>query len=177
MLQEFVTKAGTAKEMPPPPPGGIPKQYLPAPIRFLIEISVLPFLWLDMAIHRALKFIIRPPYKRGGSCKQRGNCCYYIHMKKERGLLGVVQKFWATQINGFFLRSKKPLKAGPHEYHILGCRYLKKSGKCGHYTLRPRICRDWPRTNQFEEPAFFKGCGFHAYKRGDKDKTPLNIIE
>ncbi|MCI5052279.1 MAG: YkgJ family cysteine cluster protein [Simkaniaceae bacterium] len=175
MLEELVDIAGSATKKPPEPRGGIPKRWLPAPIRLTIELVMIPFVHLDVLAHRLAKWIIPTPFKRVGKCKKRGNCCHYIRMRRIPGLLGVLQRFWAIQVNGFFMRDKKPVKTEDVEFYILGCRHLKDDGSCGNYRLRPKICRMWPEIEQFERPAFLKGCGFDAVPR--KSKSPLNILK
>ena len=119
--------------------------------------------------------IIRPPYNRGGECKRRGNCCHYILFKKYRWrLLDRLYLFWCREINGFFLREKKAQVYDDSLWYVMGCRYLKKNGSCGHYHLRPSLCRTWPKIEIFGRHEMLKGCGFKAIPR---KKHPLNIIE
>ena len=164
---------GDMTEQPPEPPGGIPKQHLPGWIRWGIRLTFAPFVILDTLMRRVATWIIRPPLKKIGYCHRRGNCCFYIRMRQYKGLLGFIQRFWATEINGFYERTPEPLEMNGHLYHLMGCRYLKKDGSCAHYRTRPGICRDWPRIEYFGHPVILKGCGYKAVHRSD----PLNIIQ
>ena len=160
--EELVDYAGAAVEQPPVPAGGIPKQWLPGFIRWPIRAIFLPFVLLDLGAQWVAKKIMRPPFKQVGHCYQRGNCCHYILIPAGKGILNRLYYFWSTQVNGFFLRRQKPIEYEGQEMLIMGCRYLQKGGRCGHYRLRPMICRQWPLIERFGYPHILKGCGFRA---------------
>jgi Fe-S-cluster containining protein len=151
----------------------IPRQWVPGVIRWPLRILLLPFIWLDGFSEALARFFIRPPLKRIGQCKQRGVCCYYILFPKVRGIIGAAFHFWATQINGFYLRDKYVHYSDGRAMRVYGCRYLKKDGKCGQHKLRPSICRKWPMIAHFGRPKVVRGCGFKAVSR----KNPLHIIQ
>lgn len=143
----------------------IPKQRVPGWIRWPIRVFFLPFVLLDLQMQKIARILIPPPYKQIGSCKKRGACCHYIMMREPKGFLGKLHVLWNTEINGFFLRDLHP-----HEYEkkrvlVMGCRYLQKDGSCGHYFLRPMVCRKWPLIEYFGTPKMLKGCGFTAIPR------------
>lgn len=162
--------------MPPPPEEGIPAQWLPSWIRWPIRLLFFPFMILDRWMQGFAKWIVRPPLKRGGKCKRRGNCCYFILFKKNRGLMERLLTFWCTQVNGFYKRDKMPQKFDKKDWWVMGCRYLKKNGSCGNYFFRPSICRNWPVIEHFGHPQLLKGCGFTPVPR-KKTKSPLNILD
>lgn len=158
-LREIVEQAGDMNSPPETPK--IPKQYLPMFIRKFIWIVFLPFVWLDVFAKKFARWIVRPPFKKAGACKKRGNCCYFITMRKRKGPLGWIQMFWAQEINGFYKRFQKPFYENGQKLYVLGCRYLKKNGQCAHYAFRPTICREWPVIEYFGYPKLLKGCGYY----------------
>lgn len=169
-LDFIVDEVGNAKNIPPPPEGGIPPQTLPGIIRWPIRAFLLPFILLDILAVKMAKLVVPPPYRQEGGCMQRGNCCHYIIMEKPEGLFGWLFYYWNTEINGFYPRDKEAQVYKGMEVMVMGCRYLKKNGSCGQYTLRPRTCRDWPLIEYFAEPQILKGCGFRAVPRYPDEK-------
>lgn len=177
MLEELNSDPGELTSPPNPPKEGIPKQWLPRPMQRMIQLLCLPYVLLDMGAQKIAKKIIPPPYIRVGQCKKRGNCCYYLRLRKVR-YIDWLQKFWVTQINGFFFRSAKTIKIEKHQYYIMGCRHLKSNGECENYFLRPLICRTWPVIEKFGYPQLLKGCGFEAkLKTKYKQNESLKIIK
>ena len=160
MLQQILDQAGDDGHRPKP--CRIPKQFVPGFIRWPLRACLLPFVLLDVFAQLVAKKIIRPPFKRVGHCKKRGNCCNYILIKKSRGFASKLDLFWHTQINGFYRRDDKLHEIDGMKIYVMGCRYLQKDGKCGSYLLRPTICRSWPRIEYFGKPQILKGCGFRA---------------
>lgn len=164
MLDQIMENAGD-EERPPMPEGGIPRQWLPGFIRWPIRVLVLPFVWLDIGCQWIAKQMIRPPFKKVGKCKRRGNCCHYILIRKSKGVFGFLDSFWHTQVNGFFKRDNKVYEHNNIKVHLMGCRYLKEDGTCSVYRMRPAICRAWPRIEYFGYPQILKGCGYKAVPR------------
>lgn len=164
-LEDDILNAGDATSPPPLPRGGIPKQRVPGWIRWPLRYFMLPFVLLDLSMQKFARFLLRPPFKQGGKCLKRGNCCYHIMMRKPKGLMGAFFQFWNTEINGFFLRSDEVYDYEGHRVIVMGCRYLKKDGSCAHYKLRPMVCRKWPVIEHFGHPRLLKGCGFKAIPR------------
>ena len=160
MLQQILDKAG--EDGAKPPPCAILKQWLPSWIRFSIRIGLIPFIWLDVFAQWVARKIIRPPYKKIGNCKKRGNCCHYILIKKSKGFSSKLDLFWHTQVNGFFKRDNILYEVDGMKVHLMGCRYLKKNGRCSIYAFRPMVCRTWPRIEYFGYPQILKGCGYKA---------------
>lgn len=156
----------------PPKKAPIPRQWLPAIIRWPVRLAILPFIWLDEACEAIARFFIRPPYKRVGHCKKRGVCCYYILLPRIRGPFGALFHFWATQVNGFYLRDKHVHYEEGRALRVYGCRYLQKDGKCGKHFVRPSICRKWPMVAHFGRPKMLRGCGFKAVAKDN----PLRIL-
>jgi Fe-S-cluster containining protein len=150
---------------PPEPEGGIPKQWVPGWIRWPIRGFVLPFVLLDLAAQWVAKILIPPPYKKAGKCLKRGTCCHYILVPEAKGLWGRIYFFWNTQILGFYQRSPEVYESEGKHVYVMGCRYLTKGGACGHYHLRPAVCRKWPVIEYFGKPRIIKGCGFIAMPR------------
>ena len=145
---------------------------VPRVLRWPIRLTITPFVLLDVFAQLIARKIIKPPFKKVGDCKKRGNCCYYILIRKSKGF-GLIDLFWHTQINGFYRRRKKPVRVQGKEFYLMGCRYLNKDGTCRHYRTRPLICRTWPRIEYFGYPQILKGCGFEAKPRS---KGPFNIL-
>jgi hypothetical protein len=173
-LEDLLENSGIEKTQPPHPKGGIPRRYLPPPIRWAIKAVVLPFIWLDSFSQWVAKLVVPPPFVRAGKCKKRGNCCHYILVRKFKGPLSFLDLFWHTQVNGFFRREKKAVPYNKGMVYVMGCRYLKKNGSCGNYFFRPAVCRTWPRIEIFGIPETLKGCGIYAKKR---TSHPLNILK
>lgn len=173
-INDLIENAGIAKLPPPLPNGRIPRRYLPGIIRWPIKVMMLPFLWLDSFSQKVAKLIIPPPFVRAGKCKKRGNCCHYILIRKFKGPLGFLDIFWHTQVNGFFRRQKKAVDYDKGKVYVMGCRYLKKDGRCGNYLFRPSVCRTWPRIEIFGVPEVLKGCGIYPKER---TSHPLNILK
>lgn len=147
----------------------IPQQRLPSFIRGFFRFLFLPFIWLDLVAQKIASCIIRPPFKKGGSCLQRGNCCHYILMEKPKGFFGKLHYFWQTEINGFYKRQLSVFE-DRQEMLVMGCRYLKKNGRCGIYHFRPMICRKWPIIEAFAKPRILKGCGYHILQERVKKR-------
>lgn len=172
-LSQLLDEAGDMTAQPPEPEGGIPRQRLPRFVRWGIRLLFLPFVIIDQWAKRAARFLIPPPFKREGKCKRRGNCCYYITMRQAKGFLGVIQRFWATEINGFYFRTTVPQEYCGRQVYVLGCRYLQKDGSCRHYKTRPSICREWPIIAHFGYPRILKGCGYRPVATKEKFKHLL----
>jgi Fe-S-cluster containining protein len=163
---------------PPLPRGGIPPQRLPHALRRTIQITVLPFLWLEMGVSRVFQRILRPRYRLRGACKKRGACCRYLVMDlgQGRGLFGLFA-WWTREVNGFFERgfevgggeiaedaqSGEMVESATLKIH--SCRHLRADGTCADYFFRPTVCRTWPRIRYFNPPAILKGCGFSVVDR------------
>lgn len=143
-----------------PPSDTPPDQGLPTFVRNVLRYSFLPFVLLDQSAKRIAKRLVRPPFTQTGSCKKRGNCCYYITMRKRSGLLNTFQLFWMTRVHRFFLRTSDTFREGGKTFYLLGCRNLRKNGTCKEYRVRPSICREWPVIEHFGYPKLLKGCGF-----------------
>jgi hypothetical protein len=165
-LDEILVRAEEAEEVPPEPEGGIPKQWVPAFIRWPVRALLLPLMLIDQCAQKAALLLIRTPYKREGKCLKRGNCCHYILVPEAKGILGRLFYFWNTQMLGFYRRTPLVYESDQKKrVYAMGCRYLKKDGSCGHYTLRPAVCRKWPVIEYFGHPRIIKGCGFKAVPR------------
>lgn len=171
-FEEMIFSSGDQKEQPSLPEGGIPRQKTPGWIRWPIRVLCLPFVLLDVAMQKLARLLVPPPYIKEGKCKRRGNCCYYIMIRKPEGFWGFLFQYWNTEINGFYLRDKKPYEYEGHRVIVMGCRYLQKDGSCKHYKLRPMVCRKWPVIEHFGHPRILKGCGFTA-----KPRNKLNILK
>jgi len=164
-LDQVLAQAEDSEAPPPEPPGGIPTQWVPGWIRWPLRVLLLPFILLDLAAQRCARIFIPPPLKKAGECLRRGNCCYYILLPESKGLLDKFFYFWNTQILGFYRRDQHVYESEGHRVYVMGCRYLQKDGKCGHYHLRPALCRKWPMIEYFGKPRMLKGCGFKAIPR------------
>ena len=165
-VEDFVGKIMVPNPKEPAEPAeGIYRQRLPGFIRWPIRFLVSPFLLIDIAMQKMARKIITPPYKWTGACKKRGACCHFILIEKAPGILGKLYLLWHMEINGFFPRQKASLLDGKKKYQVMGCRYLKKNGKCGSYRSRPLICRKWPMLMTMGRPETLKGCGFKPQLR------------
>ena len=148
-----------------PPSQAIPRQKIPSWMRKSILWTLLPFVLLDLSMQRLARKLVRPPFIQKGSCKKRGNCCHYIMIEKGTGLFGRLYYLWFTEIHGFYPRLPTPQNYEGKKVFVMGCRHLRKDGSCGHYQLRPTVCRKWPLIEHFGHPKILKGCGFKAELR------------
>ena len=165
-LQQLVDVAGEAHRPPSDPEGGVPRQWLPGWVRWPLRLLFWPFIQIDLFSQKIARKIVKPPFKRVGSCKKRGNCCHVIMLKKSR--LDPLFLFWQTQVNGFFHREEEPRQVGKESYYVMGCRYLTKEGRCARHRTRPLVCRKWPIIEHFGQPQILKGCGYKLINRTDK---------
>jgi len=167
-LDALLSLAEDNEAAPLEPEGGIPRQWIPACIRWPIRVFLLPFILIDLMAQRVARLLIRPPYKTGGKCLKRGKCCHYILIPEAKGILGRLFYLWSTQFLGFYRRSPEVYEGeNKKRIYVMGCRYLKKDGSCGQYLLRPTVCRKWPLIEYFGHPRMLKGCGFKAIPRED----------
>ena len=173
-IEELIEEAGSLGAQPEQK---VPKKWFPEPVSMFIKSIILPFVLLDLFAQKIARLIVRPPYKKVGACKKRGNCCYYVLIRKSSGIIGFLDLFWHTQINGFYRRTKTPCIVDNKSFHLMGCRYLKKDGRCGGYRLRPTVCRTWPRIEYFGRPQTLKGCGFSAKPRKSNRRSKLPILD
>ena len=188
LVLTMLDHAEEATQAPPLPVKGIPKQKTSRLLRRIIKEIVLPFVILDVAMQRLAKHLVRPPFKRKGKCKKRGNCCYYVLVRASSTWYGKLFYFWHTQIHGFYPRVKKPQNYSGKKVWVMGCRYLTSKGQCSQYRLRPSVCRQWPLIERFGPPHILKGCGFYSHPpfpldekghaRETKDKeSPLKVLQ
>ncbi|MEM8727683.1 MAG: YkgJ family cysteine cluster protein [Chlamydiota bacterium] len=161
-LDDLLFEAAEATRPPPPPKRGIPKQKIPYRLRQAIKIVALPFVLIDYSMQKVAKKIIRPPFKRKGRCKRRGNCCHYVLVAHSDSFIGRLFYFWYTEILGFYKRLPEPRIYEGKKMHVMGCRHLRKNGSCGDYRLRPLICRQWPVIEHFGYPKILRGCGYYS---------------
>lgn len=172
-VEALLENAGNATKQPDPPFCGVPRQWFPRKLAKLIQWICLPFVLIDCFAQKIARFIIRPPFKKVGRCKRRGHCCHYIVFKDTKGVIGYIQRFWATQINGFYFRHKEPVTYEGKKVIVMGCRYLHQNGSCRNYRLRPTVCRKWPVIEYFGWPRILKGCGYQIKKTKQFDKLPI----
>jgi hypothetical protein len=175
-IDEAISKAGEAEGIPPDPPGGIPRQWLPGWIRWPIRVLLIPWLLLDLWAQKVALWVIKPPFRQVGSCLKRGNCCHYILLPEPEGILGKLNYVLNMQINGFYPRYPEAHEYDGERVIVMGCRYLQKDGKCKHYRLRPAVCRKWPVIEHFGRPRVLKGCGFKPIPR-QPSKSSLNVLK
>ncbi len=170
-LPDFKAHTGLEdSNTPKPPKKEAPFQRVPGWIRWPVRVMILPPVLLDYWMYKLLYLVVLPPYKLEGKCKQRGNCCHFIHMdwSTKGGIypyLNMIRKIWNTEFLGFYFRDFALIENKKDRIKVMSCRYLKKDGSCGHYFLRPLVCRLWPRMNYFHKPGLIKGCGFEIKKR------------
>ncbi|MCY3975347.1 MAG: hypothetical protein OXF02_07395 [Simkaniaceae bacterium] len=161
LLADLLESAGEEGHTPPPP-RKLPRRFVPGFIRVTLKSFALPYVLIDQAVQALARLIIRPPFKRVGKCKRRGNCCYYVLIRASKSPWGRLFLLWYTQIHGFYMRTSKPYSYEGKEMYVMGCRYLQKGGECGQYRLRPQVCRQWPVIEHFGYPKILKGCGFRS---------------
>ena len=178
-LEELLKHAETAKEPPPLPLEGIPNQKVPSWIRWPIRLLLVFLLRVELLAEKIAKWIIRPPFQQIGSCKRRGNCCYYILFPEVKGFIGRLFMFWQTEIYGFYSRENKTHEYEGKKIRVMGCRYLQKNGSCSKHFFRPKVCRTWPVIEIFGYPKILKGCGYQAElrKSAEKKYPALKILD
>jgi hypothetical protein len=152
----------------------IPRQLLPSWVRWPIRIFAYPFMMVDIFSQKCVAAIFKPKYRLEGACKKRGACCHYIHMGwPKNGRLTFVTKiyiFWQTEILGFYFKDFDFVEDN-EVTKVMGCRYLSKEGKCTQYSMRPGLCRTWPKLHYLREPTLLKGCGYKAVLRKQAKKN------
>lgn len=158
------------KEGPHLFPPTLPKQRLPPYVRMILKLSYLPIMLLDLAMQSLAKKIIRPPFKKEGACKKRGNCCRFILLPAPTGFIGKLYFLWQTEVNGFYVKQTSPTGEDGGKILALGCRHLSDSGRCMSYKTRPAVCRRWPVIEVFGRPQILKGCGYRASPRSVKNR-------
>ena len=173
-IEELILEDQESDLPPAPPEGGIAQQRIPGWLRWPIKIIILPFLHLDLCMQKLAGWIIPPPYKKVGKCKKRGKCCHYILLEYRKGIMGKLLLYWNTELNGFYLRQNERIESDGRPMWVMGCRYLKKDGRCAHYRTRPMVCRSWPVIESFRKPRILKGCGFKIEVRNQKSLLLLD---
>lgn len=175
LLKSLLLEAGEATQPPPDPPFGIRRRWVPFWIRLPTKLVVLPFVWIDFLMQKLARKFVRPPFKREGACKRRGNCCHYVLIRYSTSLIGRLFYFWYTQFQGFYPRLKEPQTYEGKTMHVMGCRYLREDGSCGQYHLRPLVCRQWPVVEHFGYPQILKGCGYRSNPPYPPDEPDDNL--
>lgn len=156
---------------PAPPPSGLPVQRLPRPLRRALQLIALPLVLVDVAAQRLVRRIFRPRWRLEGGCARTGSCCRYISQHTSSGGLLVgrgadrLLRWWATEVNGFYVREFDVVDDEAAEVVVYSCRHLTAAGSCNDYAFRPTLCRTWPRVDFFSEPSLHKGCGYRAIER------------
>lgn len=178
-LDSLLQIAEEAKERPPLPENGLPKQKLPNWARLIFKSIVLPFLYIELLAEKIAKAIIRPPFTPVGKCKRRGNCCHYILFPETHGILKKLFLFWNTEVQGFFPRDGMTYEHEGKKVMAMGCRHLRENGSCSNHFFRPKVCRSWPMIKYFGYPKILKGCGYKAKLRKSyaKKHPALHILE
>ncbi|MCB9638035.1 MAG: hypothetical protein H6727_03910 [Myxococcales bacterium] len=161
-----------SSQHPGPPPHGIQPQRTPGWLRFSLKVLVLPFMVLDLLMQKLIQRVSPPPYQVEGACKKRGHCCHYIligwHPMMQRwSWFGKFWLWWYTDVHGFYPRGFDVEGPGGDVAKVMSCRYLKEDGTCGQYTVRPAICRQWPRVEFTGRPHVLKGCGYRIVSTQD----------
>lgn len=152
----------------PLPEAGLPPQRLWPSVRLLLQLTVFPFMVLDLASQRLLRAIVRPPYKRHGQCQKSGRCCRYLAQHQSGLHRWRFFHWWVTEVNGFYERSFEVEPEEGGAVRIYSCRHLTAEGTCSNYALRPAVCRTWPRIDYFGPPSIMKGCGYSFEYRNGK---------
>ncbi len=168
-LEDLLEAAGDADHAPAP--FKIPKRWLFSWIGYALKCFVLPYVLIDEWMKKLARKIIRPPFQQIGTCKRRGNCCYYILIPELKSFWGRLFLIWHTQVHGFYMRYKTAYLYEGKKMLVMGCRYLKKNGSCGQYFLRPQICRQWPLIERFGYPKILKGCGYASKPPYPQEKS------
>jgi len=152
------------EQRPPEPKSGIPRQWVPRPLRVAFRLALYPWILLDLAAQRLILMFVRPGFVVSGTCKKRGACCHYTVMPvADGGFWGAFDKvmtWWLTQVQGFYPRGFEVDGPDGDPWRVMGCRHLTEQGSCGSYFLRPTICRKWPRVSVWDSPKVLKGCGY-----------------
>ena len=147
-----------------------PPQRCPPVVRTAIQLCVVPFVVLEQAVRNVVQLVLRPAYKRGGSCKKTGACCRVIvarvtPLENRIPYLARVMSWWAQEVNGFFPRAVDLQLEEGDDVRVYACRHLTSSGTCKSYWSRPTVCRAWPARDWFGEPTVLKGCGYKFVAR------------
>lgn len=133
--------------------------------KFIADLKrlIMIFVLLDNYLTNLFKKPFGSKWKRTGQCRQCGNCCREIYLTmtpaqiKSR-LFTNLSIRWITWLFDFIL-----LRIDyENDSLVFTCRHLTAKGKCGNYTWRPNVCRNYPLVDYFEEPKFLPECGFSA---------------
>jgi Fe-S-cluster containining protein len=140
-------------------------QYLTRAVFFFFGMLIMKFEQLEFKL---LHLFIKPEYERKGGCKQTGMCCEQLGVGVPPSFL---KREWLTRylIWWHSFRYNFEYLEQYENAIIYRCRYLTEDKKCGIYKLRPRLCREYPKTLLWGYMKVYKGCGFRFVKRGAKE--------
>jgi Fe-S-cluster containining protein len=116
--------------------------------------------------YQILHLFWKTEYVRKGECQMTGQCCRAIGMELPRSwyryprLIHFVTKWHELRYHFTFLRRQDKLL-------VYECQYLKNN-RCGIHLVKPKLCRDFPKTKLFGITKLHKGCGYQFVKRGGK---------
>ncbi len=107
------------------------------------------------------RYILRPKHGIRGKCLMCGQCCRQIYLEMSPSqtkspLFTKLALMWIQWLFNFrYLRTDIEAMS-----LVFECKSLLPDGKCGDYTWRPGICRNFPLLHYFKEPVFLPGCGY-----------------
>jgi len=108
---------------------------------------------------------VRQKYKIEGKCLQCGKCCREIRaygLKNNNELR--LMKLFLPWYHRFFITGKDT-----DGNLVLSCKYLNPNGKCNVYSLRPLVCRNYPKKYIHFRGEMPDGCGYKVLKKDFKD--------
>ena len=133
----------------------------------MLKRFVLSFVLLDNFITQTLKkHLFRSRWEIEGKCKMCGVCCQEILLtmtprQTRSRLFTKIAIMWISWLFDFIL-----LRVDyENNYLAFTCKHRRSDGKCGNYTWRPNICRNFPLVDYFDEPRLLPYCAFKAKLR------------
>lgn len=106
-------------------------------------------------------------YERQGRCRRCGQCCKEIIITMEPKYLRVRSlRNFAIWWCYFFNRMRLIGCFIEDGYLLFTCEHITADNKCGCYSWRPFLCREYPKAfGYFEEPVTLPGCGYKFMRK------------
>ena len=140
------------------------KKVLKYLIRIVYLIVGLIFQHLEVFSNRFIGYSKRTEYIRKGSCRQCGKCCemlavqYPKFFNKMPRLKRFVRRWYEFRCDFTHLCDED-------NYYLFKCNLLGLDRRCSHYHMRPRLCREYPKTRLYGRSHTKLDCGFYFVRR------------
>lgn len=95
--------------------------------------------------------ILRHKYVRSGNCKGCGRCCQSIYVRHAKNIIKTKEEFELLKTQHFFYNWLNVVDEDGEFGMVFECSKLnKETGKCGAYSKRPLLCRQYPLEEIFD---------------------------